>query len=74
MRLICFATNTSGRPAGRSIAELEFRHRLRARAEDRIRTTRATGLRNLSLHRTARSQIWLENQQGSARNHSAPVV
>lgn len=33
MRLTCFATNTSGRP----IAELELRHRLRARAEDRIR-------------------------------------
>jgi hypothetical protein len=54
MRLTCFATNTSGRP----IAEL--RHRLRARAEDRIRAARATGLRNLPLHRTAQNRNWLE--------------
>ncbi|SBT89290.1 Transposase DDE domain group 1 [Streptomyces sp. DI166] len=56
MRLTCFATNTSSRP----IAELELRHRLRARAEDRIRAARATGLRNLPLHRTAQNRIWLE--------------
>jgi hypothetical protein len=42
MRLTCFATNT----AGEAIAELELRHRQRARAEDRIRAARATGLRN----------------------------
>lgn len=36
MRLTCFATNTMGTP----IAELEVRHRLRARAEDRIRAAR----------------------------------
>lgn len=56
MRLTCFATNTVGRP----IAELELRHRLRARAEDRIRAARATGLRNLPLHCTAQNRIWLE--------------
>ncbi|MFJ6463087.1 IS1380 family transposase [Streptomyces sp. NPDC091387] len=56
MRLTCFATNTSGRP----IAELELPHRLRARAEDRIRNARATGLRNHPLHRTAQNRIWLE--------------
>jgi hypothetical protein len=39
MRLSCIAANALGRP----IAEL--RHRLRTRAEDRIRATRATGLR-----------------------------
>lgn len=33
LRLTCFATDTIGQP----IAELELRHRLRARAEDRIR-------------------------------------
>ncbi len=55
MRLTCFATNICGRP----IAGLELRHRLRARAEDRIRA-RATGLRNLPLHRTAQNRIWLE--------------
>ncbi|GAA3167855.1 IS1380 family transposase [Streptomyces virens] len=53
MRLTCLATNTAGRPIG----ELELRHRLRARAEDRIR---AAGLRNLPLHRTAQNRIWLE--------------
>ncbi|MEU5288173.1 IS1380 family transposase [Streptomyces sp. CA-278952] len=56
MRLTCFATNTTSLP----IAELELRHRLRARAEDRIRAARATGLRNLPLHRTAQNRIWLE--------------
>ncbi|MBZ6086556.1 IS1380 family transposase [Streptomyces olivaceus] len=56
MRLTCFATNTVGRP----IAELELRHRLRARAEDRIRAARATGLRNLPLKRTAQNRVWLE--------------
>ncbi|MEU1692540.1 IS1380 family transposase [Streptomyces hirsutus] len=56
MRLTCFAANTPGRP----IAELELRHRLRARAEDRIRAARATGLRNLPLHDTAQNQVWLE--------------
>lgn len=56
MRVTCFATNTTGLP----IAALELRHRLRARAEDRIRAARATGLRNLPLHRTAQNRIWLE--------------
>lgn len=54
MRLTCFATNTQGRP----IAELERRHRLRA--PGRIHAARATGLRNLPLHRTALNRIWLE--------------
>ncbi|WP_345669974.1 IS1380 family transposase, partial [Streptomyces similanensis] len=56
MRITCFATNTTSRP----IAELELRHRLRARAEDRIRAARATGLRNLPLHDTAQNRVWLE--------------
>ena len=56
MRLTCFATNIAGRP----IAELELRHRLRARAEDRIRAARSTGLRNLPLKRMAQNRIWLE--------------
>ncbi|MGA5278599.1 IS1380 family transposase [Streptomyces cellulosae] len=56
MQITCFATNTPDRP----IAELELRHRLRARAEDRIRAARATGLRNLPLHRTAQNRVWLE--------------
>ncbi len=56
MRITCFATSTTGRP----IAELELRHRLRARAEDRIRAARTTGLRNLPLHITAQNKVWLE--------------
>ncbi|MER6732588.1 IS1380 family transposase [Streptomyces puniciscabiei] len=56
MRITCFATNTHDRP----IAELELRHRLRARAEDRIRAARATGLTNLPLHHTAQNKVWLE--------------
>jgi hypothetical protein len=56
MRITCFATNTLNQP----IAGLELRHRLRARAEDRIRAARATGLRNLPLHETAQNGIWLE--------------
>ncbi|MFJ4950986.1 IS1380 family transposase [Streptomyces sp. NPDC088760] len=56
MRITCFATNTTVRP----IAELELRYRLRARAEDRIRAARATGLRNLPLHDTAQNRVRME--------------
>lgn len=56
LRLTAFATNT----ADGMITDLELRHRQRARAEDRIRAARATGLRNLPLHDTAQNQIWLE--------------
>jgi hypothetical protein len=55
-RITLFATNTIG---GR-IAELELRHRLRARAEDRIRTLKDTGLTNLPLQAFAKNEIWLE--------------
>lgn len=37
-----------------------MQHRLRARAEDRIRCLKDTGLRNLPLHDFAANQIWLE--------------
>lgn len=56
MRITCFATNTPDRP----IAELELRNRLRARAEDRIRAARSTGLRNLPLHRATQNKVWLQ--------------
>lgn len=55
-RLTCFATNTKGG----QLADLELRHRRRARCEDRIRNARDTGLRNLPLHDGAQNQIWLE--------------
>ncbi|WUH94318.1 IS1380 family transposase [Streptomyces sp. NBC_00433] len=56
LRVTCFATNTADAP----MAALELRHRRRARAEDRIRAARATGLRNLPLHDTAQNRIRLE--------------
>ncbi|WP_329427030.1 IS1380 family transposase [Streptosporangium sp. NBC_01495] len=55
-RFTCFVTNT---PGGQ-LPELELRHRRRARAEDRIRTAKDTGLRNLPLHDFAPNQIWCE--------------
>ena len=57
-RITCFATNTRG--PGWTLAALEVRHRQRARAEDRIRTLKDTGLRNLPFHGFAQNQIWLE--------------
>jgi len=54
MRITAFATNT-GRGA---LADLELRHRRRARAEDRIRGLKDTGLTNLPLHGFDQNQIW----------------
>jgi hypothetical protein len=42
------------------LADLELRHRRRARCEDRIRGAKDTGLRNLPLHGFAQNQIWCE--------------
>jgi hypothetical protein len=53
-RLTAFATNTS---RGQH-ADLELRHRLRARCEDRIRNAKDTGLRNLPLHDFDQNRIW----------------
>jgi len=39
---------------------LEVRHRQRARAEDRIRCGKATGLGNLPFDLWRRNQVWLE--------------
>ncbi|WP_329088536.1 IS1380 family transposase [Streptosporangium sp. NBC_01469] len=55
-RFTCFVTNTRGG----QLPELELRHRRRARAEDRIRTAKDTGLRNLPLHDFTQNQIWCE--------------
>ncbi|MFT4087063.1 MAG: IS1380 family transposase [Gordonia sp. (in: high G+C Gram-positive bacteria)] len=54
-RLTAFATNTTGG----QLADLEVRHRLRARCEDRIRIAKDTGLQNLPLKGFAQNQIWL---------------
>ena len=42
------------------LADLELRHRRRARCEDRIRCAKDTGLRNLPLHGFAQNQLWCE--------------
>jgi hypothetical protein len=54
MRVTAFATNT----ARGQLADLELRHRRRARAEDRIRCAKDTGLTNLPLHEFTQNQIW----------------
>ncbi len=55
-RITVFASNSPGD----DLAQLEVTHRLRARAEDRIRGLKDSGLRNLPLHDFAQNQIWLE--------------
>ena len=55
-RFTAFATDAK---AGQ-LADLELRHRRRARCEDRIRNAKDTGLRNLPLHGFAQNQIWCE--------------
>jgi hypothetical protein len=53
-RITAFVTNS---PRGQ-LADLELRHRRRARAEDRIRCAKDTGLANLPLHDFAQNEIW----------------
>ena len=55
-RFTAFATDTKGG----QLADLELRHRRRARCEDRIRCAKDTGLRNLPLQGYAQNQIWCE--------------
>ena len=55
-RFTAFATSTKGG----QLADLELRHRRRARCEDRIRCAKDTGLRNLPLQGFAQNQIWCE--------------
>ena len=54
MRITAFATNTTRG----QLADLELRHRRRARCEDRIRTAKDTGLNNLPLASFAANRIW----------------
>ncbi len=54
LRVTAFATNT----ARGQLPDLELRHRRRARAEDRIRNAKDTGLTNLPLHDFTQNQIW----------------
>jgi hypothetical protein len=57
-RYTAFATNTAPGGRGRQLADLELRHRRRARVEDRIRAAKDTGLRNLPLHGLDQNRIW----------------
>src|SRR5699024_2491484 len=43
-----------------ALADLEVRHRRRARCEDRIRAAKDTGLRNLPLKSFAQNRIWCQ--------------
>ncbi|WP_193073268.1 IS1380 family transposase [Brevibacterium sp. FME37] len=54
-RVTAFATNTKGG----QLADLEVRHRSRARCEDRIRIAKDSGLRNFPLKGFDQNQIWL---------------
>ncbi|MCK9921373.1 IS1380 family transposase [Frankia sp. AgPm24] len=53
-RITAFATNTTRG----QLADLELRHRRRARCEDRIRNAKDTGLSNLPLHDLDQNRIW----------------
>ena len=55
-RFTAFATGTKKG----QLADLELRHRRRARCEDRIRCAKDTGLRNLPLKGFDQNQIWCE--------------
>jgi hypothetical protein len=55
-RLTAFATDARKG----QLADLELRHRRRARCEDRIRCAKDTGLRNLPLKGFAQNQLWCE--------------
>jgi len=54
LRVTAFATNA----ARGQLADLELRHRRRARCEDRIRNAKDTGLNNLPLHDMDQNRIW----------------
>jgi Transposase DDE domain group 1 len=55
-RFTAFATGTKKG----QLADLELRHRRRARCEDRIRCAKDTGLRNLPLKGFTQNQLWCE--------------
>jgi hypothetical protein len=55
-RYTCFLTDQDGN----DIAQLELRHRGRARVEDSIRAGKDTGMRNLPHHAFEHNQTWLE--------------
>jgi hypothetical protein len=60
MRVTAFLTNTPARVVPGQVAGLELRHRQHARVEDRIRESKATGLRNLPCRGWNENTAWLE--------------
>ncbi|OMH22952.1 hypothetical protein BKD30_15155 [Tersicoccus phoenicis] len=70
MRYTAFATNqTRGQ-----LADLEVRHRLRARCEDRIRAAKDTGLQNLPLHAFDANQLWCHLVMLAAELWTVPTL
>ncbi len=55
-RVTCFATNSSSG----DLPALDLRHRRRARCEDRIRSAKDSGARNLPYRDSAANQVWLQ--------------
>ena len=55
-RITAFATNTTRG----QLADLELRHRRRARVEDRIRIAKDSGLANMPLHGFDQNKIWCQ--------------
>ncbi|ABW11841.1 transposase IS4 family protein [Parafrankia sp. EAN1pec] len=55
-RITAFATNS----VRGQLADLELRHRRRARCEDRIRAAKDTGLTNLPLHDLDQNRVWCQ--------------
>lgn len=56
-RFTAFLTDT---PTGQQLPDLEHEHRGHARVEDRIRTGKDTGMRNLPFHAYTANACWLE--------------
>jgi hypothetical protein len=59
-RITGFLTDTPEGVVPGQLAGLELRHRQHARVEDRIRQSKATGLRNLPFHAFDANAAWLE--------------
>ena len=59
-RITAFATNTRAGGPATQLADLELRHRRRARCEDRIRIAKDTGLRAFPLFDFAQNEIWCQ--------------
>jgi len=66
------ATNTPPGGPHRQLADLELRHRRRARAEDRIRAAKDTALTNLPLHEMDQNRIGAPSSPWPANSPPGP--